>query len=389
MRILFIQGGSRLKRDASGRWFTDGNFNEQVWRRYVDLCDQLSVILRRDDRIYADEEAAESFSRVPEELVEVHPVPDCYRPYQNFIKPAIRREIAATIDREVSKADRVIIRSAGNVYCALARRSALRHGVPYLAECTGFISDGLLHHGPLGVLKAVPSELSARRVFRDASATCYVTEHALQQRYPSRGRSLGCSDVDIESCVYRPEESFDVGSRQLRIGTAAFLDVAWKGQEDVLHALAKLRDEGNRRFVYSLVGLGSGDRLRTLTTRLGLQDQVEFVGGLSHAAVLEWMDGLDVYVQPSFQEGLCRAIVEAMSRGCPVVCTDVGGNSELVSERVLYKAGEANELVERLKFASPASVRAALSRENSLRAEHFTSERLSKKRSAFYAEFLG
>lgn len=51
MKLLFIQGGSRLKQSEDGRWFTDSNFTKEVWQRYMDLCDEFVIILRQE-KIY-------------------------------------------------------------------------------------------------------------------------------------------------------------------------------------------------------------------------------------------------------------------------------------------------------------------------------------------------
>ncbi|HMW17884.1 MAG TPA: TIGR03088 family PEP-CTERM/XrtA system glycosyltransferase [Accumulibacter sp.] len=61
--------------------------------------------------------------------------------------------------------------------------------------------------------------------------------------------------------------------------------------------------------------------------------------GVAHLAWLpgqrddipEIMRGLDCFVLPSLGEGISNTILEAMASGLPVVATDVGGNSELVS----------------------------------------------------------
>lgn len=68
-----------------------------------------------------------------------------------------------------------------------------------------------------------------------------------------------------------------------------------------------------------------------------LEDCVSILGAKPHSEVFSWLDSIDIYVQPSFMEGLCRSIVEAMSRACPVICTNVGGNYELVSSDCLFE----------------------------------------------------
>ena len=51
MNLLFIQGGSRWKYDSEGTLYTDPNFNSQIWSRYKGYCEELTVVLRREDRI--------------------------------------------------------------------------------------------------------------------------------------------------------------------------------------------------------------------------------------------------------------------------------------------------------------------------------------------------
>mgnify|MGYP004645661783 CR=1 FL=1 len=64
MNLLFIQGGSRWKYDSEGTLYTDPNFNSQIWSRYKGYCDELTVVLRREDRIYTKEEARIKFNEI-------------------------------------------------------------------------------------------------------------------------------------------------------------------------------------------------------------------------------------------------------------------------------------------------------------------------------------
>ena len=63
MNLLFIQGGSRWKFDTEGNLYTDANFNNRVWERYGNLCDELTVILRRESSVYKKDEAEEKYNK--------------------------------------------------------------------------------------------------------------------------------------------------------------------------------------------------------------------------------------------------------------------------------------------------------------------------------------
>ena len=57
---------------------------------------------------------------------------------------------------------------------------------------------------------------------------------------------------------------------------------------------------------------------------------VEFVPQLQHEQLARRLRCVDVFVIPSFQEGLCISALEAMASGCPVVTTRCGGPEEFV-----------------------------------------------------------
>jgi sugar transferase (PEP-CTERM/EpsH1 system associated) len=59
------------------------------------------------------------------------------------------------------------------------------------------------------------------------------------------------------------------------------------------------------------------------------------------------MNLLDIFVLPSFSEGLSNTLLEAMSCGTPVVASDVGGNNEIIIEGstgFLYKSDNVDDL---------------------------------------------
>lgn len=78
--------------------------------------------------------------------------------------------------------------------------------------------------------------------------------------------------------------------------------------------------------------VGDGPRrsqLEALVNTAHAADRVIFHG--EHADVGPFLERGDIYVLTSWREGLCNALMEAMSFGLPVIATNVGGNCELVT----------------------------------------------------------
>ena len=82
---------------------------------------------------------------------------------------------------------------------------------------------------------------------------------------------------------------------------------------------------------YLVCGKGSLERhLRTMIDELGLGNRVKLLGFRTDIA--EICKAVDVYVHPSFREGLPVALMEAMDTGLPVICSKIRGNSDLVKD---------------------------------------------------------
>ncbi|MCC1491149.1 glycosyltransferase [Cognatishimia sp. F0-27] len=103
-----------------------------------------------------------------------------------------------------------------------------------------------------------------------------------------------------------------------------------KGLPVLLEALHALDMPGLR---VSLVGDGP-DRaaLEAECARLGLADRVSFLGYRSQSEVAELLAEADVFVLPSFAEGVPVVLMEALASGVPVVCTRIAGVAELVEQ---------------------------------------------------------
>lgn len=130
-----------------------------------------------------------------------------------------------------------------------------------------------------------------------------------------------------------------------------------------------------------------GNALKKLIKKYGLDKEVKIIGALPHDEVFKWLENIDIYIQPSYMEGLCRAIVEAMSKACPVICTDAGGNFELIEEKNIYKQRDIFGLINILENINNEELKKnAVFNYN--KSKKYTANLLNEKRNIFYSKFI-
>lgn len=391
MNLLFIQGGSRLKYSDAGRWYTDPNFTPEIWNRYLEICDRLTIILREEKVVYNDNEARTKFNEIPQnDRIEIVPLDDFTRPKWNYFNISIRRRVKNKIFESVKKCDKVIIRSCSD-YTYYCYRACKRYKKAYYFEVTGFPYEGLYYQSFLGKMIAIKMEKRQIVMAMDAAYALYVTKHALQNRYPSNGKMMGCSDVEIvqnsEEVLINKLTFLKKGKKKLVLGTCGRVADKNKGQQLVIKALAKLKALGIN-FEYQLVGFGKPNRLKKIAQRYGVEGQLSFCGGLPHSSMMAWYDGLDIYVQPSYSEGLSRAIVEAMSKACPVICSDAGGNIELIDNKFVFPRGDDNVLADKIALMLRDDNLIEAARTNFAVSKNFERTELNHRRLEFLKEYI-
>lgn len=83
----------------------------------------------------------------------------------------------------------------------------------------------------------------------------------------------------------------------------------------------------------------------------GIQSVVEFQGYVDHDRLPEIYNRSDIFVLPSFSEGLPNVILEAQACGLPVIGTEVGGIPELLSDGrgILVSVGDEQQLFDAME----------------------------------------
>lgn len=126
-----------------------------------------------------------------------------------------------------------------------------------------------------------------------------------------------------------------------------------KGVYDLLRALASDREYFAKHLELRIGGNLEEEKLQAFIHDNNLGDFVTFEGWVSGNKKTECLSWANIYILPSFNEGLPIAILEAMSYRMPIISTPVGGIPEVVHPHengLLVEPGNHEEIKEALKF---------------------------------------
>jgi glycosyltransferase involved in cell wall biosynthesis len=127
-----------------------------------------------------------------------------------------------------------------------------------------------------------------------------------------------------------------------------------KGISFLIRALKELSDRG-KELELRLAGNGpSRDQLKELANNLGVSENVKFIGFLNEDEIIGELRAADLFVLPSFIEGIPVAAMEAMAVGVPVIVTNIAGTSELVEDGktgLLIRPSDSHALTDAIALA--------------------------------------
>ncbi|MBC1401784.1 glycosyltransferase [Listeria booriae] len=383
MNWLFAHD-NRFLEASDGQVYSEVAFSYSNWERYVAHVGHLTVIARMEPLGDLDTKLLNLSSG---ENVAFEGMPNPYGIRAFTPLPRGYKTVLAAVE----KADGVIARLPSEIgYMAV--KAARKTNTPYCIEVVGDAYNAMATYGDWkGKLYAPFAERKMRRSISNANHTLYITDRHLQERYPTSGQSVSCSNVELSNLeietIERRQERNEKPAEKLIIGMNGSLSSPYKGFETAFQALASVKSE-LPPFEFRILGRGSKEDWLGVIEQLGLTEHVVFSGTLPHQGVYEWLDDIDIFLMPSKTEGQGRALIEALSRGCSCLGSNVGGIPELITKEQLHEPSDTAELANKLvKLATNPKQRQRYARLAFERAVTFQSERLQEIRQQFFQDF--
>lgn len=224
--------------------------------------------------------------------------------------------------------------------CSVAMLASHFSGVPY----------SFTLHGPDIFFDPMHWRLD-EKIKRAAFVSCishYCRSQAMIWSRPADWDKLHIVHCGVDPARYKTAKTVQNSTPKLTfVGRLA----AVKGLPILFEALNILSDRGVD-FELDVIGDGP-DRaaLEDVAQSGALQGKINFLGYKSQSDVAELLAQSDVFVLPSFAEGLPVVLMEALAASVPVVATQIAGVSELVQDGIsgyLVPAGDASALADKL-----------------------------------------
>ena len=297
-----------------------------------------------------------------------------------------RGRIKNIIEEEVKKTDVCVVHM--NLHGVIVIECAKKFNKPVLSVVGSCAWNEYWYYNWKGKLIAPFAFLCVRKAQKNVPFSIYVTNHYLQRRYPTTGKWIACSNVNMktgdESALVKRLNN--INSRQLsgrcyKIGTSASIDVTYKGHEYVIKSLGELKKNGII-IEYHLLGKGDPSRLEKIALKHNVAAQIFFHGGVPYNEVIGFLDDIDIYIQPSLTEGLPRALIEAMSRGCLCIGTNAGGIPELLSSEYIVPTRNSS-MIAKILMSLNISQLIDQAKINFEKAKEYDREVLNNKRNLF------
>lgn len=366
--MLFVHDHKFVKHN--NKMYSPGGLSNEILSRYTEWFGEVTILAR----VVEKSDIGKNFSEITNDKVNI-------LDFRTLSKSSVLKFI--------SEHNNVILRLPSKIGLRVARLCK-KLKKEYLAEVVGSAWDSYWNHSLKGKLFAVPYHFLNKYYIKSSAYALYVTNVFLQKNYPSKGIILGCSDVYIEETysdgiTKRLDKLKNHKFKKFVIGTIGNFEVKYKGQHLVIEAISELVRRGYE-IEYQIVGGGNSDYLVSLAKRFNVESNLKVVGSVPHKEINSWFRQLDIYIQPSKQEGLPRAVIEAMSNGLYCIVSNVGGNTELVSNQAVMKRVNSASIVNCI-MKIDLDLYKDLSIRNVEESEKYNVKLLDKKRNDFYVSY--
>ena len=366
-----------------GELYTLGAFDQKFWKRYLDIFSEVLIVARVRPLLKLEGNEI----RVSSDRIKFYELDSYIGAKQGFMKlPSLKRKLNLLADTNQG----AYILRIGSPIADLLVPILKKRSIPYAVEVVGdpwdVFAKGAISH-PVRPLLRLYFAYKLKKQCAGAKFSSYVTEHALQKRYPPRNsvKTINASSINLSKDFLFENKTFGRDDFDwVFVGTLEQFQKA----PDILIRSFKILLNKHPRARLNFVGDGRKRLvLEELAISLGVQDSIYFHGSVaSSEQVREFLVSSPFFVLPSRGEGLPRAMIEAMACSCLCVGSDIGGIRELIDAEWIAPVNDVEQLAQKMIKIMDQSVeqKNIISSRNFHKAKDYLGDKLEKRRKEFY-----
>jgi glycosyltransferase involved in cell wall biosynthesis len=389
MRLL-LTTNARLYKTDDGKYWTNLVYGYDFFLRYLSVFDEIRLVAHTEK---CETKKTENMLRVDGENLNVYEVPfphgklqyiKMYRLISHFVKYCAEGCDAAIL--------RIPDQLAFQVYPVLKKNK-----IPVAVEVTSDSWDFFAPGSVKSILRPLLRFLwyiNQRRICANADGTSYVTEFALQRRYPPKralkkdGFTTFYTCSNLSDTYFGSPKIYSASDKKVYtiIHVSSSIGGHAKGHSELITALGRLHQNG---LTANLVLVGGGTlnlEVESLIDKYNYRQNVRFTGLIPSTSMLsDELKKADLFVFPSYREGLPRVVLEAMAAGLPCIATELPGIKELLDDDCLVPVKDINMLESKIKhFLDNPEKLTEKSFRNFKKALEYKSNLIQEKRVEFY-----
>ena len=165
-----------------------------------------------------------------------------------------------------------------------------------------------------------------------------------------------------------------------------------KGIYDLVNAIPHVLEKFSN-ITFTIIGKGELENIKVLCKNLRIEQHVKILGEASEEEKIEQLCSSDIFVLPTYSEGMPIALLEAMAAGLPLVSTPVGAIPEVIDDGkngFLIELGNCKALAEKIVvLAQNENIRREMGRYNQQKImNQYDMSAIARKLSHVYSQLL-
>lgn len=392
MDVLVVADGHYF-RTPDGTVYADSVYDYNFYKRYLQAFDHVYAVVRAIDVSEAPKGKRKSSGEGVSFLFLPH-----YQGPVEYIKKYF--QVLRCVKKFCDNYPCAIFRipaATSNIFCQVFSKSKK----PFAVEV---VVDPWENFGPratgnklmLWIVRRSWTRL-VKNMCSKAIGASYVTQNYLQKLYPPKAYSSDSEDAFTASysSVELADHSFgkvkNWNTRQDKFvisHVSNYFSGYGKGHLTLMKALKIVREHG---YNVSIQFVGDGPKkaeFMEFASELGIQDSVVFLGRLANGdEVRKTIKSSDIFILPTFAEGLPRVLLEAMAEGLPCLSSPVCGIPEILDKEFLFDFDDAEGFARGIeRFVTNTQMMNEQSARNLEVAKGFSSTVLNERRKDFYTK---